>query len=83
MGSDDSLAVWVNGTQVFKLATGRAASPGSDKVPVHLRKGDNTVLLKLDNGTGGWALYFDIRDQAGNPASGIEYRSPPISAFAK
>lgn len=78
LGSDDSLAVWVNGESVFRLVTGRSATPASDKAPVRLKQGENTILLKLDNVVGGWAFYFDLRDKDGKMPTEIEFLSPAV-----
>ena len=73
VGSDDSLAVWVNGAEVSRITASRSAVPDSNKVPVQLQRGENLVLFKLDNGIGGWAFFCDIRDQQGARATGLEF----------
>lgn len=56
IGSDDSVKVWVNGTPVHRHVVGRGVRADHDVVPVTLRKGPNDVLIKVDNGSGGWGF---------------------------
>jgi hypothetical protein len=71
-GSDDGLAVWVNGAEVWRHDTFRACAPDEDEFPVMLKKGANTVLLKVTQGGGGWAFCLRVADRFGYPfASGV------------
>jgi hypothetical protein len=73
-GSDESIAVWLNGAPVLTKKIYRAALKDQDKTPIHLRKGENTVLVKLSHGYEAWHLYFRLGDQYGFPvADGISY----------
>ncbi len=67
VGSDDYVKVWLNGQLVHTRKEQRGISPGSDKVPVTLRKGDNVILLKVVNITGGWGACLRFTDTQGNP----------------
>ena len=53
LGSDDGIAVWLNGKPVHKNATTRALTFGEDTVDVQLKKGSNALLLKVEQGNGG------------------------------
>jgi CubicO group peptidase (beta-lactamase class C family) len=65
-GSDDGAAVWVNGTRIHRLITpGRALNPESDHFEVDLKPGDNTVLVKVENGSGGWGFALELLDEQG------------------
>ena len=68
-GSDQCLAVWLNGQQVLSRVVYRAASPSQDRVTVRLKKGVNTVLLKSAAGHEGWSFYFGLGDEYGLPLS--------------
>lgn len=58
-GSDDAAKVWVNGKQVYNLWNdGRGAEPNQERFQVHVKKGANQVMIKLDNAGGDWASYF-------------------------
>ena len=54
LGVDDSEKVWVNGDKVFELFTSRGLRHDQDRVPVKLKAGTNTILLKLYQDTLGW-----------------------------
>jgi hypothetical protein len=68
LGSDDAIAVWVNGKQVHANKTQRAAAPDQDKVKVQLAKGDNDILIKIVNAAGAGGFYFNAK-AIGIPAS--------------
>ncbi len=61
-GSDDGIKVWVNGELVYSLAARRGARKDSDECLTRLVAGENTALLKIDNGTGGWGFYFRLAE---------------------
>ncbi len=58
IGSDDGNRVWVNGKEVHRYRGTRAIGFAQDKVPVQLKSGRNTIVLKVENysGPGGVAL---------------------------
>ncbi len=56
LGSDDGVRVWLNGRVVHDHLIARGTSQDDDLVPVTFRRGDNRVLVKVENGTGGWGL---------------------------
>jgi len=60
LGSDDSAKVWLNGELVRDVRILRGVQPDEDLVPVTLRAGENTLLVKVENGTGGWGLAVRI-----------------------
>ncbi|MDZ7290718.1 MAG: glycosyl hydrolase-related protein [candidate division KSB1 bacterium] len=55
-GFDEQLAVWVNGKFVFQRADRRAFRFDDDTLRVTLQKGWNSVLFKVVNHLGEWAL---------------------------
>ena len=57
LGSNDMIAVWLNGKRVFVHPDPRASGPDADKVAVTLEKGDNLLLTKVQNVGGGWWVY--------------------------
>jgi hypothetical protein len=69
-GSDDGLAVWVNGAEVWRNDAWRACTPDEDEFAVALKKGANTVLLKITQGHGGWAFCLRVADRFGYPLAG-------------
>ncbi len=69
VGSDDGVKVWVNGKLVHDNLVARAAVARQDRFNARLRKGANTVLCKVENGIGGWALIMEA--YAGKEADDI------------
>ena len=57
LGSNDMIAVWLNGERIYVFPDPRASGPDADKVAVTLKKGDNLLLAKVQNVGGGWWLY--------------------------
>jgi CubicO group peptidase (beta-lactamase class C family) len=64
-GSDDGAAVWLNGKRVHHVAADRAVDPESDRFEVSLVAGKNRILVKVDNGGGGWGFSLRIYDDEG------------------
>jgi len=65
IGSDDGVKVWLNGKLVHSNNTLRGVNPGEDKVNVTLKKGDNTILMKITQGGGGWGASFRLAGASG------------------
>ncbi len=59
-GSDDSIKVWLNGKLVHDNLIDRGLSVDQDQAPVHLRAGENTILLKCGQNGGGWNFHARI-----------------------
>lgn len=77
-GSDNCLAVWLNGEQVLTRDVYRAAAPDQDKATVTLQKGNNHVLVRSVVGHEGWRFYFRLGDQYGFPIrDGLHYGFSP------
>lgn len=60
--SDDGAIVWLNGQQVLKATKIRGVRE-EDMVPVKLRAGQNTLLVKVGQGEGGWAMMTHFEDK--------------------
>mgnify|MGYP001251352712 FL=1 len=54
VGSDDGIAIWVNGEKVHEHETRRGYRLGSDTVEVRLREGVNRIVIKLSQHAGDW-----------------------------
>ena len=62
LGSDDEIAVWLNGTEIHRKNINAGATADTDAVPCQLKAGWNTVLCqKVDNGWS-WGLYLRFTD---------------------
>jgi hypothetical protein len=66
VGSDDAVKIWLNGKLVHANNIYRAAEPGQDKVPVLLKRGKNTLLVKLMEGIFGCGFYIQFCNEDGS-----------------
>jgi CubicO group peptidase (beta-lactamase class C family) len=64
-GSDDGAVVWLNGWSVHRFAADRALDPNADRFELPLVPGTNRILIKVDNGTGGWGFALRVVDDEG------------------
>lgn len=64
-GSNDGAKIWLNGELIYSKHVGRSEVPNQDKIPVTLRAGKNTVLVKVENWGRNWAFYLSLRDPDG------------------
>jgi len=60
VGSDDGIAIWLNGKLVHTNEIRRSFNPASDSVPVRLNAGINKILVKVDNYVAGWGFGVTI-----------------------
>lgn len=56
VGSDDAVKIWINGELVHNNWTARGLNLDNDLVPVKLKKGNNDILLKIQNRGSSWAF---------------------------
>ena len=81
VGSDDAVKVWLNGKLVREEITRRSASNYRGSFPVTLRQGGNTLLVAVDNATGGWSGFFGFQADAEYtvlPFAGVGYVLPNV-----
>ncbi len=64
VGSGDAVKVWLNGELVHKEIVVRAAEDYQGSFPITLRKGTNTLLVAVGNGTGSWSGFFGFQVDA-------------------
>jgi len=64
VGSDDGVKVWLNGKLVHENWVPRGINKDEDLVPLHLVKGSNQVLLKVQDMEGGWGFMVRLLDKA-------------------
>jgi hypothetical protein len=57
LGADDSLSLWCNGNKLLHEDHERAAAPGQYECEYKVRGGKNTLLLKVCQYGGEWAVY--------------------------
>lgn len=59
-GSNDGIRVSLNGELVLDHPAKRLAAPNQEIVEARVRKGKNTLLLKVDQFGGGWGFYCAV-----------------------
>src|SRR5262249_15200540 len=74
IGSDDGVAVWLNGKEVFRNDVGRAYLSKADRMPIQLKQGANTLLLKISQGAGDWSFAAHVETPDGHPLSEVQAR---------
>jgi hypothetical protein len=89
LGSDDGLVVWLNGKSLVSQNVERGCAPDQARVTLDLKAGKNELLLKITQGGGDWAFYFqplaklppsvlwsfaDVSDEVGLGEKGIGSR---------
>jgi len=67
IGSDDGCVVWLNGAEVLRVARGRPYQAKEDRVPVRLRAGINTLVVRIDQQGGGWGFGVHVETPDGRP----------------
>ncbi len=67
LGSDDGVAVWVNGQRVHANNAARPVRVDEDTAQAHLRAGPNVIVLKISQGGGGWGCCLRVTDGQGAP----------------
>jgi hypothetical protein len=55
-GSDDGLRAWLNGKLVQSVLALRGTNPDSESADITLAPGDNTLLVEITQGRGGWSF---------------------------
>lgn len=60
ISSDDGLHVWLNGSLIFENDADRGLERSQETIPLHLLKGDNTIMLKINNRGGLQGFYFSL-----------------------
>jgi len=73
IGSDDGVKVWVNNNLVHKNNQERGHNQGDDIVLVQLEEGWNSVLMKVNQGAGGFGASLCISDKDKKLIKGLKY----------
>jgi len=74
--SDDQGKVWLNGKEVFTNTEAHSATIDRYTVPVTLRSGENSILVKVCEQEEGWGFYLRITDTDGNPFEDLKINPP-------
>ena len=84
LGSDDGAEVWLNDAKVLSNNTLRLAAKDSDLLDLPLIAGENRLLVKVFNASGGSGFYFSLRNDPVAALWGqIEQDFPRESAWLK
>ena len=73
LGTDDQVAVWINGEAIHRANVRRRSEPDQDSVNCRLKAGWNRVLFKNGRRGGRWTLYARLSD----PDSTLKYDKRP------
>ena len=65
--------LWFNGEKVLSHNEERTAVLDDDIIPVQLKKGENTILVKVCNTELNWGLYLRITDDNGDAISDLKF----------
>ena len=62
LGSDDTITIWLNGTEIHRNDISRPTIPDQHAIPCRLKAGWNTVLCKTSLIGGYWGFYLRFTD---------------------
>jgi hypothetical protein len=72
-GSDDGAKVWLNGKPIIGIHVSRGAGIDQHVEKVHLGKGPNDLLIKVEQMTGGWEMYYRFDTLDGRPLEDLKF----------
>ncbi|MYF98475.1 tetratricopeptide repeat protein, partial [Candidatus Poribacteria bacterium] len=73
--SDDQGTIWLNGKQVFSHDRTGSISFDRYSIPVTLKQGENTILIKTCNAKETWGFYLRLTDNIGNPIKDLKFKT--------
>jgi len=76
LGTNDTATLWLNGQKLLSKNIERSAAPDSDILPVRLKKGENTILIKVCNTELNWGLYLRLTDENTHPLKNLTFFTP-------
>ncbi|MDZ7372600.1 MAG: alpha-mannosidase [candidate division KSB1 bacterium] len=82
VGSDDGVAVWLNGVRVLRRPVYRGLGLDQDRVPVRLEQGWNHLVVKVFNGSGGFGYAVRLVDASGKDLPELVSVAEPPAALA-
>ncbi len=74
--SDDQGKVFLNGAEVVTNTEATGTVMDRYTIPVTLKSGENSILVKVCNETGLWGFYLRITDPDGNPFTDLKVKGP-------
>ncbi len=79
LGSDEGVRVWVNGEPVHYNLVHRPIREDEDLMPVTLKKGENRILVKVEQGQGGWGFIMRMGRVVPTVVTDLERLSMSVS----
>ena len=73
LGSDDQAKIWLNGEEVFTYGESRSAAIDQNAIPVTLKAGENSILVKVCDEIGFWGFYLRLTDTDGVPLTDLAF----------
>ena len=80
---DDQGKIWLNGEQVFTHTKAFSAVIDNYTIPVTLKSGKNSILVKVCEEVGGWGFYLRITDTDGKPFDDLKINQIKETGFAQ
>jgi hypothetical protein len=80
-GSDDGIKIILNGKTIHDNNVWRGVTVDEDIVKSELRKGMNSLLVKVNNGTGGFGFCIRITTPANTTLENIKLKLPNSFSF--
>lgn len=74
LGSNDGIKAWFNGDLIHSNDLSRTVGTGDDIVEIHLKKGWNSVMLKIRQLGGSWGASARIRNLDGSEIVNLKYQ---------
>lgn len=74
--SDDQGKIWLNGEEVFTNTGSHSATIDRYTVPVTLKSGKNSILVKVCEEEEGWGFYLRVTDTDGKPLEDLKISRP-------
>jgi hypothetical protein len=71
IGSDDGIAIWIDGREVGRVHQHRGNTADQDRFAIRLSRGWHRLLLKIEQGDGDYGFHARFTDAAGNPLPGL------------
>jgi alpha-glucosidase (family GH31 glycosyl hydrolase) len=72
LGSDDGFVLWLNGEEIARVDIGRPYKSREDIVKATLKKGVNTLMIKVSQGGGMWGFGVHVENPDGTPATTVK-----------
>jgi len=83
LGSNDGIKAWLNGAVIWDNHLPRGADADQDWVLARVKKGQNLLLLKIDQGLGDWGFYARMLDREEKQAELLAEPAPEIALECK